>query len=357
MDLKELKDALFYEQIGEKDEKKVKCKLCPHNCRIADGRLGICRERANFDGKLKTLSWNKVVSMNVEPIEKKPLYHFYPGSRAYSIGTLGCNLGCSFCQNWEISQLSETGITDAQKMANYFNEVCLDISSEKIVENALNEKCVSIAYTYTEPLVWYEYVFETAKIARKKGIKNVLVTNGYIEEEPLRELLPYIDAMNIDLKAFDNEFYKKICKGKLEPVLRTIEITNKSKAWIEITNLIVPTLNDSEEMIKNLVSFISSLDKNIPLHFTRYYPAYNLWLEPTNENTLRKAKEIAEDKLNYVYIGNIPFERVDTRCPNCGNIAIKRIDFSVISCELDGNRCKSCGLELPIIGECKPHSE
>jgi len=360
----ELKDALFYERIeriGEKNEKKVRCKLCPHNCRISDGKLGICRERANFGGELKTLSWNKVVSMNVEPIEKKPLFHFYPGSSAYSIGTLGCNLACSFCQNWEISQLSQTGITDAEKMANYFNEVCLDISSEQIVEKALNEGCVSIAYTYTEPLIWYEYVFQTAKLARRKGLKNVLVTNGYIEEEPLRELLPYIDAMNIDLKAYDTEFYKKICKGKLEPVLRTIKISHESKAWVEITNLLIPGMNDSPDKIKDLVSWLSSLDKNIPLHITRYYPAYKLWLEPTSEDTLRKAKEIAEEKLNYLYLGNLPFESVDTKCPNCKSTVIQRVDFSVLSCNVerikdDANRCKTCGLELPIIGECRPTS-
>ncbi len=345
-----LKDALYWEPLGDN---KVHCTLCPQNCHIFEGRLGFCRVRANFGGKLKATTYEMVASLNVDPIEKKPLFHFYPGSSAFSIGAPGCNLACEFCQNWEISQLSKADITDAEKMEKHIMRISSRLTSSEAVERAREDNCISIAYTYTEPFIWYEYVLETAKLAKNKGLKNVLVTNGFVQESPLKEILPYIDAMNIDVKAYDEKFYKKNCKGRLEPVLRTVEMSHDAHVWLEVTNLIIPTLNDSPDEIKKLVDWLAAVDKNIPLHFSRYYPAYKLAIEPTPESTLERAKRIADEKLNYVYLGNVHGKEVDTRCPKCGAIAIRRVDFSVLSCNLDGDKCKNCGEALPIIGECK----
>jgi len=280
-------EARYYEKL---ENKKVKCKLCPHRCVILPGNTGFCRARQNVDGKLYSLNYGYISSIAFDPIEKKPLYHFYPGSSILSIGTFGCSFKCLHCQNYEISQLSP----------NVF-----EIDTEKLIELAKKDKdCIGIAFTYNEPTIWFEYVLDVAKRFKEEGFKTVLVTNGYLNEEPLLELLEVIDAANIDLKAFNDEFYKKVCSGDLESVKRFIEICSK-KIHIEITTLIIPTLNDSEDEIENLAKWLSSIDDRIPLHLTRYFPRYKMILPPTPKETLFKLREIAKKYLMYVYLGNI----------------------------------------------------
>jgi len=257
-----MKEALFYELI-DKDRGIIKCLLCPKECLIKKDQVGFCRVRKNIDKQLYSLIYSKVSSYGMDPIEKKPLYHFYPGTMVLSLGTMGCNFACVFCQNWTISQAN---IKDVQVEELY---------PEKAVELALKKNSPGICYTYSEPLIWYEYVLDTARSAKKNNLKNILVTNGFINREPLIKLLPFIDAMNIDLKSFRNSFYQKYCQGSLASVLRTIKIA-KSYCHIEITNLIIPDLNDSEEEIKEMVDWISSLSKEIPLHFSRYFPCYKM---------------------------------------------------------------------------------
>ncbi|NMC59978.1 MAG: AmmeMemoRadiSam system radical SAM enzyme [Candidatus Methanofastidiosa archaeon] len=327
-----MREALFY----KKEEDNVRCMLCPHACLIPQNERGKCRVRINLDGKLNTLvfgeSDHEKNYFHVDPIEKKPLYHFFPGSYSLSFGTPGCNLFCQNCQNWNLSQSTPNDISDS-----YLNP-------EKIVDLAIQNNCKSISYTYSEPTIFYEYCIETSKIAKKNEIKNIWVTNGFINPQPLKEVLPYIDAMNIDLKAFSDNFYKEICGGRLAPVLETIK-TSLKETHIEITNLLIPTLNDSETDIEKLVDFISTLSDEIPLHFSAYRPMYKMQIRSTPTETLYKAKEIAEKKLKYVYLGNIPTNN-NTLCPNCKNIVIKRnFDLNI---NLSSGKCSFCGEKIPI---------
>ena len=283
-----MKEALYYEKL---DAKRVHCHLCPYNCVIADGSKGACGVRVNKGGTLYTEVYNKTTSIALDPIEKKPLYHYHPGEYIFSLGTKGCNLHCEFCQNWHISQ----------ELAAPTHE----ITSEQVVAMAKSRGSFGIAYTYNEPFIWYEFVLETAKLAKKSGLENVLVTNGYVNMEPLEGMLPYIDAMNIDLKSFDNGFYVKVCKGSLKPVLDVIKRSHE-KCHIELTNLIIPTLNDSEDTIRKMVDWIyENLGNEVPLHFSRYFPCYNMSLPPTPVETLKKAERIAKEKLKHVYLGNV----------------------------------------------------
>jgi len=283
-----MKEALYYEKL---DNKRVQCHLCPYECGIPPGGKGACGVRLNKDGTLYTLVYGKTTGISLDPIEKKPLYRYHPGERILSLGTRGCNLHCEFCQNWHISQELD-GPTE-------------NITSDEIVDRAKALGSFGIAYTYNEPFIWYEFVLETAKLAKAKGLENVLVTNGFVNIEPLKELLPYIDAMNIDLKAFDEDFYAKVCKGRLKPVLDVIKISAK-KCHVELTNLIIPTLNDSEAMIRKMVDWIhDNLGADTPLHLSRYFPCYKTTLPPTPVETLRKAEELARKKLRYVFVGNI----------------------------------------------------
>ena len=283
-----MEEALYYEKL---DGKKVHCHLCPYNCMISSGLRGACGVRINRDGTLYTEVYNRTTSIALDPIEKKPFYHYHPGEKILSLGTKGCNLHCQFCQNWHISQ----------EIDNPTEE----ITSIQVIEQAKEAGSFGIAYTYNEPFIWYEFVLETAKLAKKAGLENVLVTNGYVNMPPLEGMLPYIDAMNIDLKAFDNDFYVKICKGSLKPVLEVIKRSQKD-CHIELTNLLIPTLNDSEDMIRRMVDWISAnLGGDVPLHFSRYFPCYKMTLPPTPVETLKKAEKIAKEKLKYVYLGNI----------------------------------------------------
>ena len=282
-----MKESRYYEKSpGD----RVHCHLCPYECRIPSGGKGACGVRKNIDGILYSLVYGKTTGMALDPVEKKPLYRFHPGEYILSLGTRGCNLHCEFCQNWHVSQETD-GPMD-------------NVTSEEVVERAKELRSFGIAYTYNEPFIWYEFVLDTAKLARQNGLKNVLVTNGFVNRDPLEEMLPYIDAMNIDLKAFDEDFYVKVCKGRLKPVLDVIKISAKA-CHVELTNLIIPTLNDSEDSVRKMVDWIySNLGTEIPLHLSRYFPCYNMDLPPTPIETLKRAERIAKEKLKYVYIGN-----------------------------------------------------
>ena len=283
-----MKEALYYEKL---DGKRVHCHLCPNECLIPEGRRGSCGIRINKDGVLYAETYGKTTGIALDPIEKKPLYHYHPGEEILSVGTKGCNFHCDFCQNWHISQ-----DLDAPTQ---------DITSEALIERAKEHGSFGIAYTYNEPFIWYEFVLDTAKLAKKRGLENVLVTNGYVNMEPLEGMLPYIGAMNIDLKSFDEGFYSKICKGALKPVLEVIKRSAKS-CHIELTTLIIPTLNDSEEMIRKEVDWIyDNLGPEVPLHFSRYFPCYKMTLPPTPVKTLEMAGRIAREKLKHVYLGNV----------------------------------------------------
>jgi len=282
------KEALFYERLKDKG---VKCLLCPQSCRIAEGKIGLCRVRKNIDGKLYSLIYGQISSIALDPIEKKPLYHYHPRELIISIGTKGCNLKCGFCQNWSISQDPDMPTRK--------------LTSEEIIKKSKECHSFGIAYTYNEPFIWYEFVLDTAKLAKNEGLENVLVTNGFINMEPLKNILPFIDAMNIDLKSIEDDFYRKVCKGSLAPVLEMIREAKKS-CHIELTNLIIPTLNDSQENIQKLVDWIyDNLGEDVPLHFSRYFPCYKFDILSTPLSTLKKAKETAARKLKHVYLGNV----------------------------------------------------
>ncbi len=329
-----MREAEFWRS---EDNNRVRCLLCPHECSIAEGKAGICRVRVNESGKLKTSAYGNVVSLSIDPIEKKPLYHFYPGSSILSTGPRGCNLSCQFCQNWNISQLD--GPTS-------------HVSPEKLVEYAVRERSIGIAFTYTEPIIAFEYIIDAGRIAHERGLVNVLVTNGYINPEPLSKLLSVIDAANIDLKSMDDDFYKKVCGATLSPVLETIRAVAKSDTHLEVTNLLIPGFNDSDILIDKLVDFIASVDRMIPLHFSAYYPAYRFTAPPTPVETLDRAFDIAKGKLVYVYGGN---RRTawgnDTRCPECGNVLVERDGYStrVRGISADG-LCEKCGRKVDIEG-------
>ena len=283
-----MKEALFYEA---KDNSGVQCHLCPHNCLIAEGKLGLCGVRENQKGKLYSLIYEEITSVALDPIEKKPLYQFHSGESIFSIGTKGCNLSCRFCQNWAISK--------------DLNTPTEKLTSEFIIERAKQLNSFGIAYTYNEPFIWYEFVLDTAKLARKQGLKNILVTNGYVNLEPLKNILPFIDAMNIDLKSIEDKFYVNVCGGKLTPVLDVIK-ESSNHCHIELTNLIIPTLNDSEENLIKLVDWVyGNLGDSVPLHFSRYFPCYKLDIPPTPIATLKKAGDIAKKKLKFVFLGNV----------------------------------------------------
>jgi pyruvate formate lyase activating enzyme len=332
-----LKEAMFYEKL---DDKLVNCNLCSHRCRrIADSKRGICGVRENRDGKLYSLVYGKAVAMSIDPIEKKPLFNFLPGSRSYSIATVGCNFRCDNCQNYDISQLpKERNIIVGQ-----------DVSPEEIVSAAKRSNCASIAYTYSEPTIFFEYAYDIAKLARKEGLKNVFVTNGYITPKALREISPYLDAANIDLKSFSDEFYRKSCGARLQPVLDSIRLYKSLGVWIELTTLIIPTLNDSEEELRKIAHFIKDVGEDTPWHITQFHPMYKLPdLPRTPVSTLRKARQIGlEAGLRYVYEGNVPGETGEnTYCPNCGKPLIRRFGYSIQENKIKNSACTYCGTKI-----------
>ncbi len=289
------REAFLYEKMSDK---KVQCNLCPHNCSINNGQFGICGVRKNENGTLVTYAYSNPIAVNVDPIEKKPLYHFLPGTWSFSIGTAGCNFKCSFCQNWRISQ-----ITDSLKA--YFDRS--DLPPESVVERAQDENCKSIAYTYTEPTIFFEYAYETAQKAYQAGLKNIFVTNGYITREAVDMIGPHLDAANIDLKSFRDDFYKRTCKGRLHPVLDTIRHMHELGIWIEITTLVIPNENDSEEELDGIARFIAETGKEIPWHISRFFPQYRYThAEPTPIATLRRAEKLGEKQgLENIHLGNV----------------------------------------------------
>lgn len=324
------REALFYEVTP----RGVKCMICPNECTLKLDELSDCHNRINKDGKLYTLAYGNPCAIHIDPIEKKPLFHFSPGSRAFSIATAGCNLACLNCQNWTISQVSPT------ETRNY------DLMPARVVEESINNNCQSIAYTYSEPITFYEYTLDTAKIAREKGIKNILVSAGYINEEPLRKLSKQIDAANIDLKSFSESIYLRLNAGKLQPVLNTLKILREEGVWLEITNLIVPNWTDDFDMIREMCDWLYSngLDES-PLHFSRFHPMYKLTqLPPTPVATLEKAREIAlESGIKYVYIGNVPGSKAgNTYCPACKKTILERRGYVIISNNIRDNKCAFC---------------
>lgn len=314
--------------------KKVQCELCPTECVLEDYQVGGCKVRINKGGVLYSLVYGKPCAVAVDPIEKKPFFHFLPATTAFSIATAGCVLGCKFCQNWQISQ-AKPEETDNQ-----------DLMPDEVVRQAIFYNCKTITYTYTEPTVFYEYMYDTAKIAKNLDLKNAMHTCGYINEKPLLELTRYMDAADVDLKAFTEDFYNRICGGRLKPVLEALVLLKKQGVWLEITNLVIPTLNDDMLKIKEMCKWIAeNLGTDVPLHFSRFFPYYKLKdLPPTPFETLKDARNTAIDAgLKYVYIGNLRSEAENTYCPGCKKLLIERIGYNVKSNNIKNKRCIFCG--------------
>lgn len=334
-----MQEALFYTKL---ENQSLRCDLCPWNCVLKPGQTGNCIVRSNEKGMLVTHVFNKVAAFGIDPIEKKPLYHFYPGTSIFSIGEVGCNLHCSFCQNHRISQC----------FANDFSGF-YEISSPEIIDKAITTpQNIGIAYTYNEPFTFYEFMFETAKLAHANGLKNVVVSNGYINPEPLQKILPYIDAFNIDLKAFTGEFYRTQTKGKLEPVLEALKMIAKSTSHLEITNLVITGLNDDETEFENMVQWIAAeLGNEIPLHLSRYFPQYKLDVTATPSKKLEKLYALAKQYLQFVYLGNVnDTERSSTFCPNCGKLIISRNHYFTNPVGINQDKtCKFCGTMIKIV--------
>lgn len=326
------RQAMFY---SKRENGSITCQLCPHGCHIGEGGLGLCRTRKVRMGELKTLNYGEVSSMAMDPIEKKPLYHYKPGSHILSIGSFGCNLRCEFCQNYHISM---------EKPETRF------VSPEELINIALEAKGqgnIGIAFTYNEPSTWYEYIHDVSVEAKKYDLDIVLVTNGFIGLEPLKEVLPYVAAMNIDLKAYNNQFYEKVCGGNLENVKRVIEKANK-KCHVEITTLLVNGYNDSIEEVEELSRWISSINKDMPLHLSKYFPSYKFDVPATHVPTVLNCVEVARKYLSYVYPGNLSEVDLNTYCPQCGNMVIERKRY-VTRALITDNKCPRCNADLNIV--------
>ncbi|MEG6586946.1 AmmeMemoRadiSam system radical SAM enzyme [Dendrosporobacter sp. 1207_IL3150] len=326
-----MREALHYQP----HHSGVICNLCPKNCIVSEGKTGFCRVRKNISGKLYAQNYAACSSSALDPIEKKPLFHFYPGKYILSVGTWGCNFSCQFCQNWQIAQ-------ESPQVVELPPDRLVHIAKEQGLRN------VGIAFTYSEPSVWYEYILDTAIASKAAGLKNVLVTNGFINQKPLEELLPHIDALNIDVKAFNNEFYYKICSGFLDDVKRTVELS-ASRCHVEITTLVVPDLNDAEQELNDLAEWLGSISPDIPLHFSRYFPNYKMDKPATPITTMQRAYEIAKEYLNYVYLGNVGTNGINTCCPVCSELIIDRLKR--VSYLKDEKKCPHCGSCIKIIGE------
>ena len=332
-----MQEARFYNR--EKDN--FVCRLCPQECHLKEGQEGICGVRKVAGGRMVTMSYGLCAALAIDPVEKKPLYHFFPGYSILSLGSTGCNLNCSFCQNWTLAR--GEALNNREKISA---EALLGILEERPSREQLG-----IAYTYNEPTVWFEFVRDTSEIIAEKGYKNVLVTNGFINEEPLKELLPFIHAMNIDVKAFKDSFYRRHCRGKgIKQVLKTVEQA-LFECHVELTYLIVTSLNDSPEEIGNFIDWVAGLDKDIPVHFSRYFPSYRMDLPPTSLETMYAAWERAYEKLSYVYLGNVAGdERSSTYCPDCGELLICRNGYRLKNLGLKDKSCKKCGHTIRLTG-------
>jgi len=335
-----MKEAMLYEKLSDN---KVRCNLCAHHCVITEGKKGICKVRENRDGTLYTLVYGRTISQHVDPVEKKPLLHFYPGSTAYSIATPGCNFRCRWCQNWEISQM-------ARERHFIMGE---EASPEQVVAAVQQASCQSIAYTYTEPTVFFEYAYDTARLAHETGLANIYVTNGYMTKEMLETFQPYLDAANVDLKAFRDETYRKYVGARLQPVLDAIKVMKRLGIWLEVTTLVIPGINDDDGELKDAADFVADeLGVETPWHISRFFPAYKMTDVPsTPVETLHRAREIGlEAGLRYVYMGNVP-GAANTVCHECGKMLIQRSGYRILENHIqpDG-RCPNCGTPVAGVG-------
>ena len=331
------KEALYYQKI---DADTVQCQLCPRGCLLKNGQRSFCRVREPKGGKLYSLVYGLPCAVHVDPIEKKPLFHFLPSTMIYSIATAGCNYRCKFCQNWSISQ------SPPEETMNH------QLSPQDVVDQALKFNCPSIAYTYTEPSIFYEYMLDTAKLAKKHGLKNMYHSNGSLNPRPAQEIALYLDGADIDLKAFRQDFYSEVCSGDLDTVLNTLKILKQNRVWLEITNLVIPHLNDDLNIIEEMAFWIKdNLGEDVPLHFSRFWPQYKLTnIYPTPVKTLEQARQVSMGAgLKFVYIGNVAGHPAEnTYCPGCERPVIRRVGYSIIEINLDKNgSCKSCGFAIP----------
>lgn len=329
-------EAMFWESIPDK---KVKCVLCPRECEVADVERGYCGVRENQGGKYQTLVYGALCSANVDPIEKKPLFHYLPGTTALSIATAGCNVECKFCQNWQISQFRP------EQVQSHL------ISPAQLIEACRTEKSPTVAHTYSEPVIFYEYMHDSAALGRKRGVGSVMISNGYIQEEPLKELCRYLTGVKIDLKAFTESFYKEQCNGELKPVLATLETLRDIGIWFELVVLVIPTLNDSPEEIRQMTRWVvEHLGPNVPIHFTRFHPTYRMTNLPrTPVSTLERCRQIAlESGVHYVYAGNVPMHPGEnTTCHECRQEVIRRAGYRIIANRLKDGKCPDCGTVIP----------
>jgi len=329
-------EARYY---NKKPDREIECVLCPRKCKLGDKERGYCGVRENIDGTYYTLVYGKACSVNIDPIEKKPFFHFLPKTNALSLAAAGCNVNCRFCQNWEISQVRPEQVEHS------------DFPPALVAETALRYKCPSIAYTYTEPVVFFEYAYDSAVESRRKGIRNAVVTSGHINAEPLTDLTKVVDAIKIDLKGFTQDFYTNYVRGELKTVLESIKTVHQSKAWLEIVYLVIPTLNDNQADLRRMCQWLKAeIGPDVPLHFSRFQPMYLVKnLPPTPVSTLEMARNTAlEEGLHYVYIGNVPgHEAENTYCPNCRKMIIQRFGYQIGSIELEGGKCKFCKTPVP----------
>lgn len=326
------KEAILY---SRREGGRVRCHLCAHHCRIEDGESGFCGVRVNENGTLYTYAFGHTVARNVDPIEKKPLFHFLPGTRSYSIATAGCNFRCDFCQNWQISQTTPLKATGGEEYS---------LSPEQAAAEAVKRGCDSIAYTYTEPTIFFEYARETAMAAVEKGLQNVFVTNGYMTRQALDESAGWLDAANVDLKAWSDRYYRETCSGRLKPVLDAISHMKRLGIWVEVTTLLIPGLNDADEELQGIAGFIAGVGREIPWHISRFHPGYRFDRHsPTPLATMKKAEKIGRDAgLKYIYLGNVPVER-DTACPGCGETLVRRSMTGVRMQNIESGACTRCG--------------
>jgi pyruvate formate lyase activating enzyme len=331
-----VKEAMHYKKL---EAKRVECTLCPRACQVADRERGTCGVRENRDGSYFTLVHSRAVSRNIDPIEKKPLFHYRPGTTALSIATAGCNIECKFCQNWEISQFRPEQVR------------AIRLTPDRLVEMAREYDCPSIAYTYSEPVIFYEYMYDTGKKAIASGVGSVIISNGYIQEKALLDLLPQLTAVKIDLKAFTEKFYKDVCSGELKPVLDTLKVLKKSGMWFEIVVLLVPTLNDDPSEIREMCKWVcGELGPDVPMHFSRFHPTYRIRsLPPTPAKTLETAYRIArEEGVRYVYLGNVPGHKAEsTYCPKCGVRLVHRYGYRILENRIREGKCSDCDEIIP----------